>query len=54
MNWILNPLNPRQVSGGFGQNSELAMPEYTDPPEIEFDPEIPRGAMYDTHFSAPH
>jgi len=34
-NWILDPLNPNQVSGGFGPNSELAMPEYVQPWEIE-------------------
>ena len=50
INWILDPRNPRQVSGGFGPNSELAMPEYIDPPEIEFNPEIPKGALHDTTF----
>lgn len=49
-NWILDPLNPRRVSGGFGPNSELAMPEYVDPPEIEFDPNIPHGTLEDTVF----
>ena len=24
--WRLDPLNPRQVTGGFGPNSELVMP----------------------------
>jgi enterochelin esterase-like enzyme len=34
-NWILDPRNPNQVSGGFGPNSELAMPGYVQPWEIE-------------------
>lgn len=34
-NWILDPLNPRTVPGGFGPNSELAMPGYVEPAEIQ-------------------
>jgi enterochelin esterase family protein len=33
--WILDPNNPNTVSGGFGPNSELAMPAYVQPWEIE-------------------
>lgn len=33
-NWILDPKNPSQIGGGFGPNSELAMPEYIHPTEI--------------------
>jgi enterochelin esterase family protein len=29
-NWILDPRNTRTVSGGFGPNSELVMPDYND------------------------
>jgi hypothetical protein len=36
--WILDPLNPNTVAGGFGPNSELAMPDYVQPPEIEYTP----------------
>lgn len=32
--WILDPLNPNQIPGGFGSNSELAMPMYEQPWEI--------------------
>lgn len=32
--WILDPVNPNTCSGGFGPNSELAMPAYVQPPEI--------------------
>jgi enterochelin esterase-like enzyme len=43
--WILDPLNPNQVSGGFGPNSELAMPDYVQPVEIEFNAGIPHGTI---------
>jgi enterochelin esterase-like enzyme len=32
--WMLDPLNPRTITGGFGDNSEFSMPGYTQPPEI--------------------
>ncbi|RME02247.1 MAG: hypothetical protein D6812_06500 [Deltaproteobacteria bacterium] len=32
--WHLDPNNPRQVPGGYGPNSELRMPGYTDPPSF--------------------
>ncbi|RMH81417.1 MAG: hypothetical protein D6681_18215 [Calditrichaeota bacterium] len=41
--WILDPLNPHTVTGGFGPNSELAMPHYVQPWEINYDPTIPHG-----------
>jgi enterochelin esterase family protein len=34
--WILDPRNPITVSGGFGPNSELAMPQYIQPWEIQY------------------
>ncbi len=49
-NWILDPRNPYQVSGGFGPNSELRMPGYVPPPEIEFYSNIPHGVLRDTTF----
>jgi enterochelin esterase-like enzyme len=42
-NWILDPENQNRVSGGFGPNSELAMPEYIQPLEIKYNPSIPHG-----------
>ncbi len=27
--WILDPLNPSKISGGYGENSQLIMPEYS-------------------------
>lgn len=44
-NWILDPENPRRVSGGFGPNSELAMPEYVQPWEINYQPAILHGTV---------
>jgi enterochelin esterase family protein len=49
--WILDPLNPSTVTGGFGPNSEIAMPEYVRPEEIEFHSDIPHGTIesFDLH-----
>jgi len=44
-NWILDPLNPNQVSGGYGPNSELAMPDYIQPWEIEIIPGVEQGTI---------
>jgi enterochelin esterase-like enzyme len=33
--WILDPMNPHTIPGGYGPNSELAMPDYVQPPEVE-------------------
>ncbi|MFZ0388931.1 MAG: alpha/beta hydrolase-fold protein, partial [Calditrichia bacterium] len=49
-NWILDPRNPYQVSGGFGPNSELRMPDYVPPPEILPQPGISHGTIIDTTF----
>ncbi|MCF7808392.1 MAG: hypothetical protein K9M49_02620 [Candidatus Marinimicrobia bacterium] len=48
--WILDPLNPNTCAGGYGPNSELSLPDYIQPPEIqEYD--IPHGALNQTSFS---
>lgn len=44
-NWILDTLNPKQFNGGSVANSELVMPDYIQPPEIEFYPDIPHGSI---------
>ena len=44
-NWILDPLNSHSVNGGFGQNSELAMPHYVQPAAIRYDPAILHGTL---------
>lgn len=49
-NWILDPNNPKTCPGGFGPNSELAMPDYVQPVEIKYYPEIPHGVLRDTIF----
>lgn len=51
--WILDPLNPNQIMGGYGPNSELRMPAYIPPPEIEYYPDIPHGAIFDTVMVSP-
>lgn len=43
--WILDPLNCHKIEGGFGLNSELRMPRYLPPQEVEFHPEIPHGTI---------
>ena len=43
--WILDPLNEHTMAGGFGSNSELAMPEYVRGPEIAYYPDIPHGSI---------
>jgi enterochelin esterase family protein len=55
-NWILDPENPNTVLGGFGPNSELAMPEYVQPWEIVFNPNINHGtqetkSIFSTHLN---
>lgn len=43
---VLDPLNPRTMLGSFGPNSELAMPDYRLPPELEPPPApVPTGTM---------
>jgi len=48
--WILDPNNPYTIPGGYGNNSELRMPMYVAPIEIEWDPSIPHGVVEDTSF----
>jgi len=50
---ILDPLNPHIIWGGFGPNSELRMPRYVPPPEINYNADIPHGSLLDTNFYSP-
>ncbi len=50
--WILDPRNPFTVSGGFGPNSELRMPEYMPPEEIQHHTGVPQGRTIDTTISS--
>ena len=52
-NWIFDPKNPRRSPGGFGDNSELAMPDYIDAPEILYYSGILHGSTFDTTFYSP-
>lgn len=43
--WVLDPLNPRTMLGGYGPNSQFAMPRYVPPPEVERYADIPHGTI---------
>jgi enterochelin esterase family protein len=43
--WILDPFNQQQTMGGHGPNSEIWMPCYRPPREIEYREEISHGAI---------
>jgi enterochelin esterase family protein len=43
--WILDPENPHTCQGGFGPNSELSMPLYAQPWEINYNPNIVHGTV---------
>ena len=43
--WILDPLNLQQAMGGHGPNSEVWMPLYSPPPEIEYRSTVPHGTV---------
>ena len=44
-NWILDPLNRQQALGGYGPNSEIRMPRYATPREIEYRSGIAHGTV---------
>jgi len=44
-NWILDPENPNICTGGYGPNSELSMPLYIQPWEINYNPNIEHGII---------
>lgn len=48
--WIPDPRNADSIRSGFGMNSELAMPGYIPPPEINFYNSISHGTIFDTVF----
>ena len=52
--WILDPLNPHIVTGGFGQNSELGMPSYHQSATIRYNPAIPHGTVSSFTFTSSH
>jgi len=52
--WILDPENPNTIMGGFGPNSELAMPEFVQPWEIKFNPDIEHGTIEDKSLFSTH
>lgn len=51
-NWILDPKNPNRIGGGFGFNSELAMPNYVQPWEIQQKEGIEKGTVTQVSLSS--
>jgi len=51
-NWILDPKNPNTCTGGYGPNSELAMPAYVQPWEIISYPGVAKGSVSTTNFQS--
>lgn len=45
--YLLDPANPQTCPSGFGDNSELAMPAWVYPADIDFDPAIAHGTLND-------
>ena len=53
-NWILDSRNPYTCSGGFGPNSELRMPAFIPPDEIQYQATVAHGTLRDTVFASIH
>lgn len=51
--WLLDPHNPLISRGGFGDNSELRMPQVPDHPELMVRPSVPHGTIRDTTLYSP-
>jgi len=41
--WMLDPWNPRRMTGGYGPNSDLRTPAYVPPAEVEPGPDTVKG-----------
>ena len=52
--WILDPANPHLRRSGFGDNSELAMPDYVPSPWAERNETSPRGELAAGFLSSEH
>jgi enterochelin esterase family protein len=50
--WMLDPLNPKTVKGGFGDNSAFAMPAYVEPAEIAPADSAKRGRIAEHDFTS--
>jgi enterochelin esterase family protein len=50
--WILDPVNPLTAEGGYGTNSELQMPKYIPPADIQPHSGIPHGAIDTLQFTS--
>jgi enterochelin esterase family protein len=52
--WLLDPMNPLTIRGGFGPNSELRMGKYRPPAELVPQPDLPGGSVRDTVITSVH
>ena len=43
--WLVDPLNPRKQGGGFGPNSEVRMPGWTEPSHVVHRPGVAAGTF---------
>ncbi len=50
--WIVDPRNPRTCEGQCGPNSELAMPGYRVPEELNVPDDVPEGVMEELVFES--
>lgn len=52
--WLLDPRNKFTAPGGFGANSEIRMPDYIFPEEINYNASIAHGSLWDTIYFSTH
>jgi enterochelin esterase family protein len=52
--WLLDPENDRVQRGGFGDNSELPMPDYVPSPHVTRRPGVPMGTMTPGSLASAH
>ncbi len=50
--WLLDPMNSHVQRGGFGDNSELRMPDYVPSPFVTRKPDVPRGTLTPGHLAS--
>jgi len=50
--WILDPLNQQEAFGGYGPNSEIWMPRYSPPKDIQYRSEIAHGTIDTLRFKS--
>ncbi len=51
--WMLDPLNQQRVMGGYGANSEIWMPGYVPPRDLDYRPDIAHGKLETLSITSP-